>query len=294
MPSGYNTTTSLSDSLNSMVAQARITREFEGVMPQLVDKQTLEEGTGLTWNEVTLGQLTASSVSETTELDNSQQVSDVNFALTPTIVGIHTVLTDRVKRRIAAKAYAKLGQLGQNAIQRKKDEDGLLLLDGFTSLSGAGTTLASGVIAAAKYRITSNATEPGLPPFRCVLHGFQINDLYTELVSGVGTYPVPDGDTATVFKQGFTLPIAGVEVYEDGNITIDSSDDAKGGVFAKMGIVLVQGKNPWQENRREPHIGGGADSVFLYDEYVYGERLAAGTTSAFGFEIYSDATAPSS
>lgn len=292
MPSGYNTTTNFTDSLQTMVAAARVTREYEGVMAQLVDVETLEEGTGLTWNEVTLGKLTAQSISETTELDNPQQASDTNFPLTPSIVGIHTVITDRVKRRISSKVYAKLGQLGQNAIQRKKDTDGLLILDGGTSLGGAGTTLVSGLIAAAKYRISSNATEPGRGPYRCALHGFQIKDLHDELVAGVGTYNVQEGPTASVFKSGFTLPIAGVEVYEDGNITIDSSDDAKGGVFTKEGVVLVRGKSPWSETRREPHIGGGADSVFLYDEYIFGERLAAATTSAFVFEIYTDATAP--
>ncbi len=292
--SGNITTSSLTDSLNTMVAAARAVREFEGVMPQLVDKVTLGEGTGLTWNEVTLGQLTAQSVTETTKLDNPQQVSDTNFPLTPSMVGIHTVLTDRVKRRISKLAYSKLGSLAQNAIQRKKDEDGLLVLDGGTSLSGAGTTLVSGVIAAAKYRITSNATEPGRPPVRCTLHGFQIKDLYDELVAGIGSYPTPEGPSASVFKTGFTLPIAGVEVYEDGNIVIDAADDAKGGVWARDAILLVQGKSPWQETRREPDIGGGADAVWLYDEYVYGERLAAGTTSAWLYEIYSDCTAPTS
>lgn len=294
MASGYTTTSALSDSLNSLVAAARIVREFDGVMTQLVDKVTLDEGSGLTWNEISLAKLTAQAVSETTELDNPQQVSDTNFPLTPTISGVHMVLTDRVQRRISKLAYSKLGQLGQNAIQRKKDVDGLVVLDGFTSLSGAGTTLASGVISSARYRISSNATEPGKPPYRCVLHGFQIKDLSDELVSGVGTYNVADGPTATVFKTGFTLPISGVEIYEDGNITIDSSDDAKGGVFAKDAIVLVQGKAPWRETRREPHIGGGADSVFLYDEYIFGERLAGGTTSAWGFEVLSDATSPTS
>lgn len=275
MTTGYNTTDSLSDSLNTMVAAARITREHEGVMPGLVDRQTLDENSGLTWNEVSLGMLTAQSVTENTKLDNPQQVSDTNFPITPTVVGIHTVLTDRVKRRISSKAYAKLGGLAQSAIQRKKDEDGLVVLDGATtSLSGAGTTLVSGVIAAASVRITSNATEPGNPPVRCVLHGFQIKDLYDELVAGVGTYAIPEGETARVFKEGFRGRISGAEIYEDGNITIDASDDAKGGVFAREGIVLVQGKSPWRETRREPDLGGGADSVWLYDELPT-RRLAA-------------------
>ncbi len=292
---GTETTTSaLSDSLNSVVAQARITREQEGVMSQLVEKHTLEEGTGLTWNEITLGKLTATAVTETTRLNNPQQMADVNFAVTPTVSGIHTVITKRTQARIDRKAFTRLGELGQNAIQRKKDIDGLLVLDGGTSLCGAGVTLTSNYITAARYRISSNTTEPGRPPYRCVLHGFQLKDLSDELTAGVGTYPITDGLTANVFKNGFKLPISGAEVYEDGNITVDSSSDAKGGVFAQEGIVLVQGRSPWKFTREEPDLGGGADSVWLYDEYAFAERLAAGTTSGWVFEIYSDATAPTS
>ncbi len=273
MASGTTYTGALTDSLNTMVAAARIVREFEGVVPQLVDKQTLDEGTGLTWNEVSLAALAAQSVAETTELDNPQQVADTNFPITPTIIGVHVVITDRVKRRLAAKAYAKIGSLAQNAIQRKKDEDGIVVFDGGTSLSGTTTTLVSGVIAAAAVRITSNATEPGKPPIRGVLHGFQIKDLYDELVAGIGTNPLPEGRSARVFEEGFRGKIAGVEIYEDGNITIDSTGDSKGGVFAKEGIVLVQGKSPWKETQREPQLGGGADSIYLYDKLTC--RLAA-------------------
>ena len=290
-----NTTTdSLDDSLDTVVASARIVREFEGVMPQLVDKVELEEGTGLSWKEVSFRQLSAQAVTELTELDNPQTLVDDDLIGTPTVVGIQTLITHRVAARLSKKAYAKTGQLAQNAIQRKKDEDGLTVLDGGTSLAGAGVTLTSGHIAAGAVRITSNATEPGMGPIRTVLHGFQIKDLYDELTASVGTTEVSAGETARVFREGFRGSVAGTMVYEDGNITIDGSDDAKGGTFAKMGIVLVQGRNLRRLTREEPHIGGGATSVFIYDEYVYVERLAGGTTSNFVFELYSDATAPTS
>jgi len=291
MASGNTTTSALTDSLPTVIAEARIIREQEGVMPQLVDKQTLGEGIGLDWNEVSYAALTASAVNETTILDNPQQFSDTLLTITPTMVGIETLITDRVARRITKKGYAKMGGLAQNAIQRKKDQDGLTVLDSATtSLCGAGTTLTSGYITAAVTRISSNATEPGVKPFRCVLHGYQIKDIFDELISGVGTYPITDGVTARVFQSGFAMPIAGCEIYEDGNITIDSSDDAKGGVFAKDGIILVQGKSPWTETLRRPNIGGGATSVYHYDEYAYGER----SSGNWLYEIYSDATAPTS
>lgn len=291
MATGRTTTQALTDSLPTVIAEARQVREYEGVMPQLVDKFTLGQGIGVTWNEISLAKLTATDVGETTELDNPQQISDTLFSITPTVVGIHTLITDRVAMRISKNVYAQIGSLAQHAIQRKKDIDGLTVLDGATtSLGGAGTTMTSGYIMAAGRRITSNATEPGREPIRAVHHGFAIYDLQKELTSGNGTYPVPEGPSATVFREGFRGKIGGVEVFEDGNLSIDSSDDAKGGVFSKYGIVLVQGKTPWTKLRDEPHIGGGATSVFLYDEYAYGERSAGNWL----FELYNDCTAPTS
>jgi hypothetical protein len=291
MTTGNTTTGSLADSLPTVISSARIVREQEGVMPQLVDRKKLGEGIGLSWNEVSFAQLTAQSVTESTELNNPQQLSDTLLTITPTVIGIQTIITDRVAARISKNAYAKIGSLAQNAMQRKKDEDGLTVIDSATtSLCGAGSTLTSGHITAAVTRITSNATEPGPMPIRCVLHGYQIKDIFDELISGIGTYTVPDGVTARVFSEGFRGAIAGAQVYEDGNISIDAFDDAKGGVFSKEGIVLVEGRALRTEPRRRPEIGGGATELFMYDEYAYGER----SSGNWLYEILSDAAVPTS
>ena len=291
MAAGDTITQSLTDSLDTVVASARQIREFEGVMPNLVDKITLAEGTGLSWREVSMDALTAQTVTETTVLDNPQQMSDSLMTITPTVTGIQTLITDRVASRLNPKAYAQLGSLAQNAIQRKKDEDGLTVLDGATtSLPGAGNTLTSGHIASAVYRISSNTTEPGNPPYRCVLHGFQLKDIFDEIVQGIGTYNVPEGLTARVFAEGFRGQIANAQLYEDGNISIDGSDDAKGGVFAQEAIILVQGRAPRTATVRREDIGGGATVLYLYDEYAYGER----SSGNWLYEIMSDATAPTS
>lgn len=289
--SGWTTTSALADSLDDVRSSARIVREFEGVMPQLVDKVTLGEGIGTDWKEIKYDQLTAQAITETTELNNPQQLADSVISITPVVVGIETFLTDRVQARISKIGLSKIGSLGQNAIQRKKDEDGLTLFASATGTSdpGAGVTLTSGYIASASYNITSNTTEPGHKPIRCVLHGFQMKDLYDELVAGVGTYVVDDGPTARVFQNRFDLPIAGTEVYEDGNIVIDGSGDAKGGVFAMDGIVLVQGRAPRIISVRNEKRGGGGEHVYHYDEYAYGIRL-----SNWVYLMESDATAPTS
>jgi hypothetical protein len=294
MGAGWTTTGSLANSLDDIRSSARIVREYEGVMPQLVDKVTLGEGIGLSWQEITYSALQAQAITETTDLDNPQQIADALLTVTPTVVGIETFLTDRVQARINKTGYSKIGTLAQNAIQRKKDTDGLTIFaTGATTASpGAGNTLTSGYIAAAVYNISSNATEPGVKPYRCVLHGFQMKDLFDELVAGVGTGIVADGPTANVFANGFQLPIAGAEIYEDGNIVIDGNDDAIGGVFCQEGIVLVQGRAPRVVTVRNEKRGGGGDHVYHYDEYAYAERPSA----AYGWvqKIVSDATAPTS
>ena len=291
MPSGKTITDSLADSLPTTISSARIVREDIGVVSQLCDKVTLGEGIGLTWNEISLAQLTAQAITETTVLDNPQQLSDTLFSITPTVVGIETFISDRVAARISKNVFAKTGGLSQNAMQRKKDQDGIVAIDGATtSLAGAGTTLTSGHISAGAVRITSNTTERGVKPIRCVLHGNQIHDLFSELVAGVGTYIVDAGITAQVFQAGFTLPIAGAEIYEDGNITVDSGNDAKGGIFAREALVLVQGRSPRAAVVRRENIGGGGTSMYHYDEYAYGERSAGNWL----YELYSDATNPTS
>ena len=196
-------------------------------------------------------------------------------------------------RNVSKKTIARIGVLGQNAIERKKDLDGLTQLDGATtSLVGSGSTLASGHIAAAAFRIRGNTTEPWDGPVSFVLHSFQMKDLFDELVAGVGTYPIPAGPTADVFKGGFNLPIANAAGFTDDNILI-SSNNAKGGVFAssKAGaLILVQARRPWIKTLRDEKFGGGATEVLHRDEYAWAER----SSGNWLFEIFSDATVPTS
>jgi hypothetical protein len=291
MAVGNTTTGSLADSLQLIIDSARLTREFEGVFMRTTETHTLDENTGLSWEEITTAQLTAQAITENTVLENPQQYSDTLFTLTPSMTGLTTIVTDRTYRRISSKTVATLGPAAQNAIQRKKDQDYLTVLDGATtSLSGAGTTLASGVISAAAKRITSNATEPGVGEVFTVLHGMQIKDIQDEIVAGVGTYTVPNGLTEETFRKGFMGSLFGTNVFEDGNIAVDASDDAKGGVHTREAVLMIQGRAPHNESKRRPEIGGGADQMFYYDEYIFGERNAG----VWLFEIYSDATAATS
>src|SRR3990167_963604 len=289
MAVGNTLTGPLADSLDTIVASARSRREFDGVVPQLVDRVDLDANSGLDWKETLFEQLEAQAITEQTELDNPQAYSDSAITIRPQMVQIQTFISDKVRRNLNAKSLAQMGKMPGQAMMRKRDEDGLTALDGPpTQLGTANPPVVTGDVAAARSRITSNATEPGNLPISAVFHGFCIKDFYDELVAGMGTYPVPQGSTATVFGGGFNLPIANVSVFEDGNIAIDSNSDAKNFVFAKEAWILVNGMTLRTETRREPHIGGGGDSLFITDEYAYGERSAGN----WSYEVIGDATAP--
>ena len=292
MPIGETISGSLADSLPSMIADARIIREYDGVWQRTTDVRKLKEGTGLNWQEISLAQLVASDITETTENENPQQIADTLLSVEPTMTQILVKVTDRTYRKIADVVESKMGTLAGNAMSRKKDEDYLSLFSTFAATAdpGAGNPMTFGHIAAAKSRITSNTTEPATGAIFAVLHGFQIKDIQDTLVAGVGTYNVPEGLTEDTFRKGFQGTVTGVNVFEDGNITIDTADDAIGAVHAKEGVVAVMGMSIKTEVRRDPAFGGGADEVFMTDEYAFVERAA----SDWAYGQTSDATAPTS
>lgn len=291
MASGETYTQHLADSLPVAVASARIVREQVGVMSQIVSKETLATGTGTAWREVSFDKLTAQNIGETDVIDNPQQLADTVFTITPTVTGIQTVITDRVASRISPKALAKTTSLAQNAIQRLKDTDGLAVFASASAThAGAGVTLTSGHLSAAINRISSDSTEPGNPPFRIVLHGHQIRDIEDEIIASMGTYPVAPGLTETVYQNGYRGPIAGGNLHEDGNISVNSCCDARGGVFAQESVVMVQGRSPRIVMVRNEKLGGGATEMLHYDEYAYGER----SSGNWLIGVLSDATTPTS
>jgi hypothetical protein len=293
MASGDTFLAQVEEGLNTTVASARQRREFPiDIMPKLSDRQNLSEGTGTAWSEFLVENLTAQNYGETDVIDNPQQLESSLLSATPQLAAIQTFIGRRVRARLSPKAFASFGTLGMNGIQRKKNTDGhALFASATTTLGTTGTTATHGHILAAARRIRVDATEPGPEPISAVLHGYTIHDLQTEVLSGVGTYPVPAGMTADVFRMGFKGSIGDVLVWEDGLIAVDSTPDTRGGVFSSGpggAFILVQGLSPWTETKDRPEKGYGGVDVWLKDEYVYVER----SPGNWSFGHIADGTAP--
>lgn len=288
MATGDTLTSSVGDALNTMVAAARMVRDYDAVVPKTVDRQRLAEGTGLSWIEDRVELLSAQNVEETTILDNAQQYQDTKFSVTPTYSGIMTFISNRTMMRNDSKVTGLLrGQAMSRALQRKKDTDGIAQFALFsTTLAGTGQTIVSGFISAAASRIKGNATEPGRGTINAVLHPFHIKDLQDEIVQGIGTYAVPEGLSAEMYRRGFNGTITGVNIWDDGNIAVVSSD-ARGAIYTNDAIVLVEGMSMKSYDRFRPDKGAGGTEYYLYDEYAYGQRR-----DVWGFGLLGDATAP--
>lgn len=289
---GETTTGSLADSLPLIIDSARRRREYPPVVAKLFEYHKLDANTGLSWEEIEIGRFTAQAITETTRLTNYQQFADTLKLVTPTVSGLATLVTDRVYARISKMVIGQMGNSMQEAIERKKDLDCLTTIDGATgSTPGAGQSLSFADITADVANITGNTTEGGAAPIYAVLHSFQRKDIQDEIQAGTGVYPIPAGMSQEVFRNGFTGMIDTAELYIDNNITIDGSSDAKGGVFARMGGLFIQGRMIPKKTVRDEEYGGGADKVFLYEEYISSERTP-NATSVLMREVYSDATAP--
>lgn len=274
---------------------ARLVQEQKGRIRDTVDRRTLGKNLGNTWSEVDFARLTASAVTETTDnIDSPEQLSDALTTITPTDSGIHILYTDRVADRVISESASivRSGILGMNAIMRKEDIDGITQgRSATTDMGTAGNPLISSLIRHMKYRISSNATEPNdTGPFHLQHHGFCLADIDDEMSAPLGTLEITAGLSADVIANSFTNAprmLGGFFIHENGNMTIDASDDCEGFGYAKDGLILVEGRGVRTEVMRRPNIGGGATSVFMYYEYAWGFR-----TTVWLLSVTADALAP--
>ena len=294
---GETTTGSLSGALDTIIADARVIKEMEhpGSWERTCDVRRFKKGAGVDWIQYMLNKISASDITETTRNENFQTFSGTLLTITPAMSQIAVKITDRTYRRLASIVIDKMGTAAGRAMERKKDEDYLDLFSTFATGAspGTGNPLASGHIGAAVSRIQSNTTEPSSAVINSILHGYHIKDVADELIAGLGTYTVPVGLTEEVFRRGFAGTVAGSNVLRNDHIAIDSTPDAKSATHAKEGVLAIIGMEIKKETRRDPSYGGGADEIFLTDEYGFGEALS-GTTQVWAYLHQADATAPTS
>jgi hypothetical protein len=243
------TSTTLDDLFANIIAAARFTAEEESLMMGLVTMYNIGDEAGKTIQVPKYPAVTAADLTEGTDMSSST-VSTSSVSITVGEVGAQVVLTD-VAAMGSGNPAEELGTVLGNSIATKIDTDLIALFDGFSSaLGGAGTeiTVADIFKAAATLR---NAKAQG--DIFAVVHPFQAYQLKANLTN---TFANPNGGTAqnTAMVNSYVGTIAGVDIYESSNITVDGSDDAKGAVFSREAMAIAMKRDFQIETQRDASL----------------------------------------
>jgi N4-gp56 family major capsid protein len=283
----------LQDTIPTVISKARYTEIFNFPMAALV-QNIPKKGKGSTVNVPYWGLLTANTLTEGVDMANSETLEDTNVQVTLNEVGAKVILTDNLIEDDQEEVKGVAGTLLGNALGLKRDEDLLALLDnGTNTLCGANTPITMGHIAAGRALLQGNATATGGPcpgPYTVILHPFVTLDLVDVLtpILPTATYTpaMGGGLTDEILRQYVIGRLFGMNIVEDGNMSIDSDDDAKGGVIGPTSIILATAREWNVEPERDA-------SLRAWELNCVGRYGVANYLNGWTVELYSDAATPS-
>jgi hypothetical protein len=194
-----------------------------------------------------------------------------------------TTLTDLARNSASRNVAGDIGRLFGEAIARKMDADLSALFTGFSTEKGGGAgqelTIQDLFEAGTELR-TNNA--PG--PYYGVFHPKQIFNVKKSLTNTfAGSANIPDlGNEA--MRAGFVGQIAGIQIFESSNITVDGSGDSIGGVFSQdaLGVAMMQDLKI--ESQRDASLR--ADEIVATAVYGVGELH-----DSYGVKLTADSVA---
>jgi hypothetical protein len=260
------TSTTISELYTEIVAEAQFVASEKSIMRNLVKNYAITGG-GKAVEVPVYAQVSASAVAEATDLSNTA-IDPSSVTITASEVGVMTTLTDLARNSAPRNVAGDIGKLFGEAIARKMDADLSALFTGFSTEKGPGAgselTIQDLFEAGTELR-TANA--PG--PYYGVFHPKQIFNVKKALTNTfAGTANIPDlGNEA--MRAGYVGQIAGIQIFESSNISVDVSDDSIGGVFSQDALGLAMMQDLKIESQRDASLR--ADEIVATAVYGVGE-----------------------
>ena len=258
------TTGSLENAQNIIIAAARYTEEHNAPAMNLIQQFTLPKGA----KQVTVpkvGQMSMQDLTDGVDIVDEEDIGMTTVDLTASEVGAKIILTDKLVRQSAENVFSMIGRQLGDGMARKKDVDVLALYSGFsTDIGAAGRSMSlANVSAAVAY---AKGKKFGSNVY-IVQHPFAVWDIANTAVTASSTYPVPAGWSADLLGNFFSglRPINGVPIFEDGNISIDSSDDAVGVIADRSALGVLKSVDMNKEQDRD--ISLRATEVVITADY---------------------------
>ena len=273
------TSSTISELYTEIVAEALFVASEQSIMRGLVRNYTIAGG-GKSVEVPIYANVSAAAVNEATDLSNTA-VNPSSVTITASEIGIMTTLTDLARNSASRNVAADIGRLFGEAIATKIDTDLAALFTGFSTEKGpgAGSELTIQDLFECAAELKTNKA-PG--PYYGVFHPKQIFNVKKALTNTfAGSSNIPDiGNEA--MRTGFVGTIAGIQIFETSNISVDGSDDSIGGVFSQDALGLAMMQDLKIESQRDASLRADeivATAVFgvgeLHDSY--GVKLTADT-----------------
>jgi hypothetical protein len=249
------TTGNLEKAQQTIIASATFTEEHNTPALNLIEPFNLSKGN----NKVTVPKVAQMSISDLTDgqdIVDEEEIGMTSVDLTASEVGAKVILTDKLVRQSAQNVFSIVGRQLGDGMARKKDTDVHALysgLNGGTTLGAANTTMSlanvAGAIAYAK------ANKFGSQVY-ILQHPNAVFDIANTAVTASSTYPVPKGWSEDLLGEFFTglRPLNGVPIFEDGNLSIDSSDDAVGVIADKSALAVLKSVDTRTERQRDASL----------------------------------------
>ena len=249
-----NETTSsfLSELYTEIIQEAIFTFQETSVMRPLVTTYNIS-GQGKQVAVPVYPAISASAVAEGTDLSNTA-VNPTEVTITASEIGVMTSLTDLGRDSAARNVTADIGKLFGDALADKVDTDVAGLFSSFSAdIGSAGTELTPELIFKAVATLRANNV-PG--PYYGVFHpkaAFNLKKVLTNAGYTTSSSSISDlGNEA--LRSGFIANVAGVNIFENSNITIDQYDDAVGAVFHPISLGLAMKADFKIETQRDASL----------------------------------------
>ena len=247
------TTGNLENAQKIIIAASRYTEEHNAPAMNLIESFNLGKGE----KQVTVpkvGQMEISDLSDGIDIVSEEDIGMTTVDLTAAEVGAKVILTDKLVRQSTENVFSMVGRQLGDGMARKKDNDVTALYSGFgTDIGSAGRSMSLANVSASVAYAKGNKFGSQVYINH---HPFAVWDVANTAVTASSTYPVPAGWTADLLGNFFSglRPINGVPIFEDGNITIDASDDAIGVIADKSALCVLKSVETRTERERDASL----------------------------------------
>ena len=285
-----SSTSNLTNGQRIFIESAKEAFDPAAPAPDLIESERIETGVKQ-WDISTFARLSqATALTEGVDLSTVQQLQTNTLQLTPAEHGMIVTISNRLKRRQGDSSVVGVAgrQIG-GSLRRRQASDVIALYDGFSkSVVGATNTLdITHFRGSVAYLLTDNDTAygPAPMPLQAALHIEQISDIIAD-ISDPGTTEARTGLSAEMLQRWWrgSDRLYGIPIYHSGNITLDSGDDAKGGIFASEALFMVVANDA--DVTEEDDNSLRATEYGIFQEWAEGERA-----DSHGVEVFSDASA---